>query len=127
MSKKKVKIPAVICKIWDPSKTIRDWDPENINWDDETVCALCGKKEDCECIHYKCPCGKREVDCGWPDSVECPCRVCLKLYVDCKCDKPDKFTDEEWTIIRTFKYNTRYNWKKDIDEINNEGETENDD
>ena len=58
--------------------------PENINWDDETVCALCGKKSDCICQIHLCPCKKLATECIWPSDL-CPCKECEELIGNCKC------------------------------------------
>ena len=52
-------------------------------WDDETVCAECGKKicEDCDV----CPCGFPPDECEWPER-ECPCPLCLELFKNCSCN-----------------------------------------
>lgn len=54
-----------------PSKPFNDkqkiqyFDFKNINFDDETVCALCGNKHDCICYtEYFCViCNKKNIDC----------------------------------------------------------------
>jgi len=68
---------------WDPSKTLYDWSPENISFDDPTVCALC-QKVDCICTVQVCPCQRKATHCKWP-SESCPCPMCDKLMVNCKC------------------------------------------
>ena len=68
---------------FDPTKTIYDWSPENLNFDDETVCALCGKA-DCVCTVQICPCGFKAPDCKWP-SETCPCPICDELMKKCEC------------------------------------------
>lgn len=41
-------------------------------WDDLTVCCLCGEKNPCDCYHYSCPCGKKEEDCIDPiERIKC--------------------------------------------------------
>lgn len=98
---------------FDVSKTIRDWDPLNFS-SDETVCALCGKKDECECYDkFYCPCGKKNKNCEWPESIYCPCRGCGKKYTVCLCDKPDRFTEAEWLEIKGFKYRLKYDWEKE--------------
>ena len=69
---------------WDPSKTIRDWEPENIDWDDTTICALCGQA-DCICEIHECPCEIPATDCEWP-SDECPCPICNEMMKNCECN-----------------------------------------
>jgi|13_taG_2_1085334.scaffolds.fasta_scaffold255246_2 hypothetical protein len=70
---------------WDPSKTIRDWDPENIRFDDEpTVCALCSNI-DCICTIQICPCGQQAPKCKWPSDA-CPCPICDELMKNCECN-----------------------------------------
>lgn len=45
---------------------------KNINWDDETVCNLCGKKEPCDCYdEFYCSCNKKNKNCEWPDGDNC--------------------------------------------------------
>jgi len=68
---------------FDPSKTLYDWSPENTNWDDPTVCALCGKV-DCICTIQKCPCNILATECKWPTD-NCPCPMCLNIAKHCKC------------------------------------------
>ena len=116
MTKKKAKwkewLPS---RPFNPSETIREWDPLNIDWDDETRCALCGKKEDCTCYdEYFCKCGKKNKDCDWPDAVKCPCPKCLNIFIDCMCDKPKEMTDEEWKSIKEILYHQRYDWANEI-------------
>lgn len=60
------------------------FNPENIDWDDVTVCVLCGKKEPCECRVYSCPCGIPANNCKWP-SDRCPCPKCDELIKNCEC------------------------------------------
>lgn len=87
---------------------------KNINWDDETVCNLCGKKEPCKCYdEFYCPCGKKNKDCEWPENIGCPCRACHKVYSECMCDKPPNATEEAWKVAKVFKYNCKYDWDKD--------------
>lgn len=76
---KNIKIPSLFFK--DDTKI--DFYPEDINWDDTTVCALC-RKIDCVCTIQICPCGKKANICNWP-SDNCPCPRCLELIKDCKC------------------------------------------
>lgn len=45
------------------------------DWDDLTVCALCGKSSPCLCYHFICPCGKKEIHCEWPEGEGCPDRT----------------------------------------------------
>lgn len=61
-----------------------NFDPLNIDWDDETVCALCGKKSECKCNIHLCPCNKDARYCKWP-SDSCPCPKCDKLIKNCNC------------------------------------------
>ena len=68
---------------FDPSKTLYDWSPENIDWDDPTVCALC-RKVDCICTVQECPCGRKSTHCKWPSEM-CPCPICGKLMSKCEC------------------------------------------
>lgn len=56
------------------------------DWEDLTVCCLCGEKNPCDCYHYSCPCGKNEEDCVSP-SCGYPCRICNKNNLDCMCFK----------------------------------------
>jgi hypothetical protein len=50
----------------------KNFDPKNINWDDETVCNLCGKKEPCQCYdEFYCGCGLKNKVCVWPDGDNC--------------------------------------------------------
>jgi hypothetical protein len=110
-NKQKVSPPKPIKPpVFNPTKTIRDW--ENFTFsDDITVCALCGEQEDCECFDaYYCPCGKKNRDCDWPQSISCPCRVCNKVWSECLCDKPDKFSEEDWLEIKAFKYSSQIDW-----------------
>ena len=45
---------------------------KNINWDDETVCNLCGQKEPCNCYdEFYCSCGLKNKNCEWPDGDNC--------------------------------------------------------
>lgn len=48
------------------SETIYDWNILNINFDDSTICSLCGKKEDCICFDdYYCEkCNKKNINCN---------------------------------------------------------------
>ena len=70
-----------------PSETIRDWDPLNVDWDDETVCALCGESYKCKCYdEYYCNCGEKNKNCKWPNKG-CPCIVCDEKRGDCTCKK----------------------------------------
>jgi len=59
------------------------WEPENIDWDDTTICVLCGE-QDCICEISSCPCNKLATECDWPDE-NCPCPICLELTKNCKC------------------------------------------
>lgn len=79
-----IKPSDVIAPSFDPTKTLYDWSPENTNWDDPTVCALCGKV-DCICTLQRCPCGKYVTYCEWP-SQACPCPLCEKFKPECECD-----------------------------------------
>jgi hypothetical protein len=78
---------------WDPSKTIYDFDPLQVDWDSPTVCALC-RQVDCICSNYKCPCGKLETNCNWPNDEYCPCRICDELKLNCSCHKPVEKNNE---------------------------------
>lgn len=60
------------------------FNPESIDWDDVTVCVLCGKKSDCACKIHNCPCGKPATECEWP-SNHCPCPECNELFINCNC------------------------------------------
>lgn len=96
------------------SETIRDWHPLNLDWDDETVCALCGKSTECKCFdEYYCNCGLKNKDCKWPESVECQCMACDKLFVECVCDKPEYYTEEHWKSLKVLQYILSYNWDED--------------
>lgn len=50
---------------FNPSETVYDWSPLNINFDDETICTLCGKKENCICYneYYCVKCNKKNINC----------------------------------------------------------------
>mgnify|MGYP003122671519 CR=1 FL=1 len=52
-----------------PSETIREWDPINIDFDDDTICALCGESVQCRCYdEYYCEvCGKKNKECETPE------------------------------------------------------------
>lgn len=98
-----------------PEETIRDWDALNIGWDDPTICVLCGQSSACNCYdEYMCPCKRKNKDCKWPESVECPCRACEKKYFECVCDKPEGKTDEEWLEIKEILYQKKYNWDNEV-------------
>lgn len=88
MKKNKNLNTEIIPPSFDPSKTLYDWSPENTNWDDPTVCALCGKV-DCICTIQKCKCKKDATKCKWP-SDNCPCLSCDKLIKNCKCKSNNK-------------------------------------
>lgn len=60
-----------------------DFSPEDINWDDETICVLCMRKK-CICTIQECPCGIPANICKWP-SDSCPCQKCDNLIKNCKC------------------------------------------
>lgn len=60
------------------------WEPENIDWDDTTICVLCGRA-DCICEIEQCLCDKPAPECEWP-SDECPCPICLSLVKECECN-----------------------------------------
>ncbi len=62
-------------------------------FDEKTVCQLC-KQLECECTYYKCPCGKLETNCRWPDDEFCPCRICDELAHNCSCHRPLEEKDE---------------------------------
>lgn len=71
-----------------PEETIRDWDPLNVDWDDETICALCGKSHECKCYdEYYCNCGEKNKNCKWPHDKGCPCIVCDQKRANCVCKK----------------------------------------
>lgn len=61
-----------------------EFNPENIDWSDVTVCVLCGKKEPCNCRIHDCPCGIPANICNWP-SDNCPCPKCYESIKNCKC------------------------------------------
>lgn len=70
---------------FNPSETIREWDVENINFDDETVCALCGKTSDCVCYKHRCnKCGGYTVSCSCCNDV---CSSCNKIKYLCVCEE----------------------------------------
>lgn len=116
MTKKKAKWTDLLpSRPFKPSETIRDWDPLNVDWDDETICALCGKSHECKCYdEYYCKCGNKNKDCDWPDAVKCPCMACGELFINCKCDKPEEMSDEEWKDIKQILYFQRYDWANEI-------------
>lgn len=60
------------------------FNPESINWNDVTICVLCGKKDPCNCKVYDCPCGTPANICNWP-SDNCPCPKCNKRIKNCNC------------------------------------------
>jgi len=115
MTKKKAKWQEWLPKRpFKPEETIRDWDDVNLDWDDETICALCGKTYDCKCYdEFMCPCKKKNKDCKWPENVACPCRACGKRYFQCLCDKPEDKTEKEWLEIKTIVYYQKYDWEND--------------
>ena len=73
----KIKIPSLFLK-----KEIY-FEPESINWSDDTVCVLC-RMSKCICNINTCPCGKKANECNWPSNF-CPCPVCLESLSKCKC------------------------------------------
>lgn len=56
---------------FNPSETIRDFNTD-VDWDDETICALCGKSSDCVCYdEYYCEvCGKKNKECKTPEKCK---------------------------------------------------------
>ena len=74
----KFKIPKLFLK----EKSI-DFKPEDINWDDITICVLCMRKK-CICDIHLCPCGISADGCHWP-AEKCPCPKCLEVFNNCKC------------------------------------------
>jgi len=73
----------IIPKIFFKDDTKIDFYPEDINFDDNTICVLC-RKVDCVCTTQNCPCGKDANYCSW--SIDhCPCPICLELIVNCMC------------------------------------------
>lgn len=68
---KKVYLPVeLFSEIFDPSKTIRDWEPPNITVEKIDTDFVCICKID---------------DCQWPTGPDCPCEICLELKSNCKC------------------------------------------
>ena len=78
-AKMKTKIP----KLFFENDEKIDFSPEDINWDDETICVLCMRKK-CICTIQECPCGMPANICIWPDA-NCPCQKCDNLIKNCKC------------------------------------------
>jgi hypothetical protein len=75
----------VIPEDFDPSKTIRHTDYNELNWDDETVCMLCGAKEPCSCYKYRCEeCNDFTKTCKCWNEV---CESCNLIIAHCKCQK----------------------------------------
>ena len=66
MKNKKSNIEYIIPPSNEPERILRSWEPESIDWDDPTVCALCGKV-DCICTIQVCNCGKKAPECKGPD------------------------------------------------------------
>lgn len=60
-----------------------EFSPEDINWDDETICILCMRKH-CICTVQECYCGIAADMCRWPTD-NCPCQKCENLIKNCKC------------------------------------------
>ena len=75
----KNKIPNLFFK----KKKSIDFKPEDIDWNDSTVCVLC-RKVDCICTIQKCPCKIDATNCEWP-SDKCPCPKCYEILSKCKC------------------------------------------
>ena len=63
--KKKNNVQKIIPPSDDASRILESWNPEFINWDDPTVCALCGKV-DCICTIQICNCGREATKCKGP-------------------------------------------------------------
>ena len=75
----KTKIPKLF---FDNNETI-EFSPEDIDWNDETVCILCMRKV-CICTIQKCPCEISSDQCNWPSDF-CPCQKCDNFLINCQC------------------------------------------
>lgn len=77
-------LPKTLPEFDDPTKTIRDFHvDEDLNFDDETVCALCGRKADCKCHYYRCDkCSGYTATCSCHHDV---CNDCEDVKYFCVC------------------------------------------